>query len=225
MDNEIKKYASIIWHWAWLIILGALVVGGVAYLYNSSQTPIYSASARLLIDEAPGSDSSNDYAQLLLEQQMAATYIELIRTRPVMEEVIERLNLDITAGELSGRVSVNVPLDTQILIITVNDASPARAAALANTIGEVFTDQTEARENLRYAGPIENWQTQLEEIAQEVEAIETSINRAIGGESAEELAAISLLETQLKETQIRYTDAFNNLNELQIAQAIHVAQH
>ncbi len=219
MDNEIKKYASIIWHWAWLIILGAIVAGGVAYLYSRTQTPIYSASARLLIDEAPGSNTGNEYSQLLLEQQMAATYIELILTRPVMEETIERLGLDLTAGELSGRVSVNVPLDTQILIITVNDTSPSRAAKLANTIGEVFTDQTEARESLRYAGPIENWQTQLEEIAQDVEAIETSINRAIGGESAEELAAISLLETQLKETQIRYTDAFNNLNELQIAQA------
>jgi non-specific protein-tyrosine kinase len=124
LDNEIKEYAAIIWHWAWLIILGTLVAGGVAYLYSSNQTPIYSASARLLIDEAPGSNSGNDYSQLLLEQQMAATYIELIRTRPVMEEVIERLDLDFTPGELSGRVSVNVPVDTQILVITVNDERP-----------------------------------------------------------------------------------------------------
>ena len=221
MDNEIKKYASIIWHWAWLIVLGALVAGGVAYLYSSSQTPVYSASARLLIDEAPGSNSGNDYSQLLLEQQMATTYIELIRTRPVMEETIERLALteDLTAEELLAHTQVNVPMDTQILVITVNDPSPSRAATLANTIGEVFTDQTAIRENLRYAAPIQNWQTQLDEIATKIEGIETQINTAIGGESPEELAAMSLLETQLKETQIRYTDAFNNLNELQIAQA------
>lgn len=220
MDNEFKKYAALIWHWAWLIVLGALIAGGVAYLYSNSQTPIYSVSARLLIDEAPGGNNAgNEYSQLLLEQQMAATYIELIRTRPVMEEVIKRLGLDFTAGELASRVSVNVPLDTQILIITVNDTSPSRAAVLANTIGEVFTDQTEARENLRYAAPIENWEAQLEEIAEKIEAIETSINRITGNESAEDLAALSILETQLRETQIQYTDAFNNLNELEIAQA------
>ena len=222
MDNEVKKYASIIWHWAWLIILGALVAGGVAYIYSRSQTPIYSASARLLIDEAPGSNSGNEYSQLLLEQRLATTYIELIRTRPVMEEAIERLGLDITAGNLSGRVNVSVPPDTQIIVITVNDANPARAAALANIIGEVFTDQAEARENLRYAKPIANWQARLDETALEVEALETALNLAAEeqeADSAENIAALSLLDTQLKEAQIRYTEAFNNLNELNIAQA------
>ena len=225
MDNEIKKYASIIWHGAWLIILGALVAGGVAYLVSRSQTPIYSASARLLIDEAPGSDSSNEYSQLLLEQKLATTYIELIYTRPVMEETIKRLDLDFTstkhspAEELRQHIEVTVPANTQILVITVEDTSPSRAAAIANTIGEVFTDQTEARENLRYAAPIENWQTQLNEITEKIESIETSINLAIDNDSVTEVATLSLLETQLKEAQLRYTDIFNNLNEMQLAQA------
>ena len=222
MDNEIKKYASIIWHWTWLIILGALVAGGVAYLYNSSQTPIYSASARLLIDEAPGGNG-NEYSQVLLEQRLAKTYIQLIRTRPVMEEAIERLDADLSVGTLTGRVSVSVPPDTQILIITVKDTDPERAADLANIIGDVFTDQTETRENLRYAEPIANWQARLDETAQVVEAAELKLNlanEALGDElSPEDASSISLLDTRLKEAQIQYTEAFNNLNGLNVAQA------
>jgi len=222
LDNEIKKYASIIWHWAWLIILGALVAGGAAYLYSSNQTPIYSTSARLLIDEAPGGSSGNEYSQILLEQKLATTYIELIRTRTIMEKTIAQLGLDINPAQLTNNVSVRVPPDTQILIITVQDTDPARAAALANTIGEVFTSETEARENLRYAGPIENWRTRLEETALEVEAAEAALtvaNESQTTDSPESMVAISLLDTRLKEAQIRYTEAFNNLNELNVAQA------
>jgi len=222
LDNEIKKYASIIWHWTWLIILGALVAGGAAYLYSSNQTPIYSTSARLLIDEAPGGSSGNEYSQILLEQKLATTYIELIRTRTVMEKTIAQLGLDINPAQLTNNVSVRVPPDTQILIITVQDTDPTRSAALANTISEVFISETEARENLRYAGPIENWTTRLEETALEVETAETALtiaNESQTTDSPESMAAISLLDTRLKEAQIRYTEAFNNLNELNVAQA------
>lgn len=222
MDNELKKYAALIWHWAWLIILGALIAGGAAYLVSSNQTPIYSTSARLLIDQAPGSNSGNDYSQLLLEQKLATTYIELVRTRTIMEETIAQLGLDISPAALASNVTVNVPPDTQILIITVKDTDPERAATIANTIGEVFTRETEARQNLRYAKPIHNWQARLDETALEIEAAETALalaNDSQTADSPEGVAAISLLDTRLKEAQIRYTEAFNNLNELNVAQA------
>jgi non-specific protein-tyrosine kinase len=203
----------------WLIVLGTIVAGGVAFLISSNTTPVYQSSSRLLIDEAPGAASGNEYSQVLLEQRLTLTYIELLKTRPVLEEVIERAGLSINAGQLASRITVSAPQETQIIVITVEDPNPQRAADIANTLGTVFIDQTSERESLRYAEPIANWEERQAEVADEIEALETEINRFQGSEAAEDQAALSRLETKLQEAQIRYTEGFNNLNDLQVAQA------
>lgn len=218
---EIKAYFSILIRWLWLIVLGVLVAGGVSYLVSRNTTPVYSTSTRLLIDEAPGGASGNEYSQVLLEQRLALTYVEIIETTPILEETINRLNLDMTTGQLAGKVSISAPTDTQIIQIVVEDTNPSRAAEIANTLVDVFIQKTEERENLRYAGPISNWENRMNAIGDEIEATETEINALVGDETlnpADE-ARLSRLQTELNEQQIRYTEAFNNLNELQVSQA------
>lgn len=217
---EIKRYFELLWRWAWLIILGALIAGGAAYLISRNTTPVYQSSARLLIDEAPGSASGNDYSQILLEQRLAQTYVEILTTEPILRETISRLDLPYSSpGQLASRTTVSAPAETQIIVISVEDTDPQRAADTANTIGEVFTDKNQERESLRYAEPISNWESRIEEIGNEIEAIETEIAEVGTAETPEEQAKLSRLETQLNEAQIRYTEAFNNLNQLQLDQA------
>ncbi len=216
---DIKRYTALIWRWAWLILLGTLIAGTTAYIVSKRATPIYRSSARLLIDEAPGSATGNEYSQILLEQRLTLTYIEILKTRPVLEETIRRLGLPFSAGRLEGMISAIAPQDTQIIVLSIEDTDPVRAAEIANTLGEVFIDQNQERENLRYAEPIANWQSRQDEIGDEIESLETQINNFGLAETAEEQAAYSRLETRLKESQILYTEAFNNVNELQVSQA------
>ena len=216
---EIKRHISLVLRWAWLIILGAASFGTVTYFINQNIAPVYQASARFLIDEAPGAYSGNDYAQILLEQRLAQTYVEMINVRSVREETVQRLGLPFSADSLAGKISVSAPEDKQILVITVQDTDYQRAADIANTVGAAFIEQTEARENLRYAGPIATWQERLDEIGDEIEEIEIQINAFPTPESPQAEAALSRLQTQLNVAQIRYTEAFNNRNQLQVAQA------
>ncbi len=216
---ELKRYLGVLRRWIWLVILGAIVAGGAAYFISSNMTPVYSARSRYLIDEAPGSNNSNEYSKLLTEQKLAQTYVEIATARPVLEETIEKLDLPYSVGELRRKVSVNAPLDTQILVITTEDTDPQRAATIANTVGEVFITQNQIRENLRYAEPIGNWQQRMETISVEIENLENSIQTFEDANSDEQTTALSRLRTQLNEAQVRYTEAFNNLNQLQQAQA------
>jgi capsular exopolysaccharide synthesis family protein len=215
---EVKRYLVLLWRWSWLILLGALIAGGAAYLVNKNTMPVYRASARFLIDQAPGSTGGNDYSKLLLEQRLAQTYVELMKTTPVLQETIERLELPLTVNQLAGRIAVNAPQDTQIINVHVEDTDPLRAALIANTLGEVFIEHNQARENLRYAEPIATWERRIREVGDEIEALDTQINAAGTAETAEAQAALSRLETQRNEARIRYTDAFNKLNDLQFAQ-------
>ncbi len=216
---ELKRYFGVLIRWVWLVFLGAIIAGGAAYFISKSMTPIYSASSRYLIDEAPGSGSSNEYSQLLTEQKLAQTYVEIATARPVIEETIIRLGLPYSVNNLRNMVSVRAPADTQILIVTVEDPDPQRAANIANTVGEVFIDLNQARESLRYAEPINTWQARMDSIAVDIADIERAMSDLGEAESAEQLAILARLQTDLNEAQIRYTDAFNSLNELQQDQA------
>ena len=216
---EIKQYIALIWHWAWLIILGALLAGATAFFVNRQTTPVYSASSRLLIDEAPGTNSGNEYSQVLMEQRLALTYVELMTTRPILEKTVEVLDLPFNSNVLSGMIAVSAPQDTQIINVSVQDTDPERAAAIANTLGDVFIAENQARESLRYAEPIQNWETRIKELGDELETLEVQIKELEGAETAVEQAALSRLETERNEARIRYTDAFNNLNQLQLDQA------
>ncbi|MCA9875337.1 MAG: polysaccharide biosynthesis tyrosine autokinase [Anaerolineales bacterium] len=215
----IKDYISLVWRWAWLIILGVIVAGAGAYIFSKNTTPVYRASSRLLIDEAPGSNTGNDYSQVLFEQRLAQTYVEILTTTPILQKTVEQLDLPLSPGQLRGKITVSAPQDTQIIVITVEDTDPARTAAIANALGNVFIAENQARDSLRYAEPIGNWQGRLNEIGDTIQSLETQINELSTAESAEDLALRSRLETQLNEAQIRYTEAFNNLNQLQTDQA------
>ncbi|MEM7113141.1 MAG: polysaccharide biosynthesis tyrosine autokinase [Chloroflexota bacterium] len=216
---EIRHYIALLWRWAWLIALGAIIAGATTYLVSARTTPVYRTTARLLIDEAPGSTSGNDYSQFLLEQRLALTYVELMTTQPILEKTIEELDLPLTVNQLRGSVTVSALQETQIINISVEHTDPEQAAAIANALGTVFIAENQNRESLRYAEPIQNWEQRIQELGDEVEALDVKISELGTPERAAGQAALARLETERNETRIRYTDAFNALNRLQLDQA------
>ncbi len=214
---EIKQYIAILRRWAWLILLGAVISGTVAYVVSINQDRVYRATARYLIDEAPGSGIGNEYSQILFAQRLAQTYVQVMKTTPILQETANRLGLpDNVARQLGSMVTVSAPPDTQILVVSVEDTDPQRAALIANTVGQAFIDINQERSTSRYAAPIANWENRLEEISLEITAIETELAALGTPATAEGRAEKSRLELRLNEARIRYTDTFNNLNRLQL---------
>lgn len=195
-------------------MLGAVVAGALVFVISANSTPVYRSTLQLLIDEPPGS-SGSDYTQLLLEQRLALTYSEIIKTRSVLEETINTLGLPHSTAQLQRMVSTSVLRDTKVIDVSVEDTDPVRVAKIANTIGEVFIRQNHERESLRYAEPIANWEERASDIAGEIEAVEEQIE----SQGGEEPAGVSLLETQLAELKSRYGDALDNINALLAEQA------
>lgn len=217
---EIRKYVALLWQWAWLVILGVVIAAGVAYIVSINTTPVYQASARLLIDQAPGA-SSNTYADVLTIEKISQTYVELLTVSDVLNEVITELNLPTEASGLRRQISASAPADTQILNITVQDTNPERAAAIANSTAEAFIRYNERTQLERYADPMANLQTELNTVGDQIELIETNINTlASSGElSPAQQADLSRLETQLKEQQTVYNNIFNDLQGLRVKSA------
>ncbi|HSM56628.1 MAG TPA: polysaccharide biosynthesis tyrosine autokinase [Candidatus Sulfomarinibacteraceae bacterium] len=215
---EIRRYVAIIQRWFWLLLLATVLAGGTAYIVSIQTTPVYRSTARLLIDQAPGS-GGNEYAQVLLEQRLATTYVELIKLTTVMVESVERLDLPLRPEQLAAKLTVSAPPETQLIVLSAEDNNPERAALIANTVAEVFIDQNQARQASRYEESIRNWRDRMADLREEISELEALISEFGEPTTVQEEVELSRLETDLREAEIRYTDAFNNLEQLRVEQA------
>ena len=160
---ELKQYWAIVWRRKWLVILGTILAATVAYWTSSMQVPIYKASTTLLINEAPEGRTA-DYTSLLVSERLAQTYAQMFTKRPVLEETSQRLGMDKLDVQM-GSISVQPVPNTQLLIVSVEHSGPEWAAAIANTLVEVFADQNEAMQQNRFAASKDSLNQELESLS------------------------------------------------------------
>jgi len=118
-----------------LVLMFALVGGCIAAAYTQFlMTPIYSSTSSILVLSKETTLTS--LADLQLGASLTSDYTVLITSTPVMEQVSD-LDLDMTAEQLKGSVSINNPTDTRILEITVNNTDSKMAKKIVDEIANV----------------------------------------------------------------------------------------
>lgn len=206
MENELKRYGAILWHWVWLIVLGTVLGAGAAYVSSRLTTPVYAASTTLLINEAPSSGKTTDYTSILTSERLARTYSEMMTKGPVMEEVVTALGLDVKPEALARRVSVNLVRDTQLVVLQVEHEDPLTAKNLANTIPVKFAQKNAELQANRYADSKANLIKEIATLKDQITAKQDAINAVGTQKTAANDAEISRLNSEL--TQLRQSSAF-----------------
>jgi non-specific protein-tyrosine kinase len=224
MDNNIieertsaetfSDYANLLWHWAWLLILCALLAGGTAYWVSRNQTPIYQASTLVMIDAAPSTQTVT-YTALTTSEQLAATYAKVMTTTPVLDGVAERLGL--AAFPLTASVQVQPILNTQLMTVVVQDTDPKRAALLANTLVQVFSDQIQADQASRYADSKKGLEDQLVSLEQQIQT--TSDDLAALGNGASNQSRQDQLQTALAQYRQSYASVLQSYEQIKLTEA------
>ena len=132
----------------WLLIVSMTILGiGAATAFSLLSTPVYRAETQLFVSAAGGGTGITDaYQSGLFSQQRVKSYAQIIDSPQVLDPVIERLGLKITAEKLGESVSATAPLDTVLIDVRVDNTSPTRARDLANAIGEEFSSRVKALE-------------------------------------------------------------------------------
>jgi len=134
---EILRYARFLRRWWWLLVAGLLLGGATSYVVSHLLTPIYRASATVLVNETqvPGTIAYND---ILTSERLTGTYRELIKKRPVMETVIAELALPFGPEELAGMIDVEVVGNTQLLRVSAESSDPEQARLIADAAANAF---------------------------------------------------------------------------------------
>lgn len=64
-----------------------------------------------------------------------------MESRPVLEEVIKNLKLDLKYEDLLKKIEISNPADTRIITITVTDPDPKMAKTITDEVAEVASDR------------------------------------------------------------------------------------
>ena len=133
-----------LWSKKFFIAFVGLLVGTIALLGSVFFIkPKYTSTTRIYV-VSRSSDTTLTNQDLQAGSYLVNDYKEVITSSEVLASVIDQEKLSMSAGQLSGEISVNIPTDTRVISISVTDTDAQRACDIANTVREVAAEKIKA---------------------------------------------------------------------------------
>lgn len=117
-------------------LIGAVIMNAYSYFLVR---PTYKSIAKMYVVSA-SKNSVVDLDALNIGTSLTADYEQLMLSYPVLEQVINKLNLDMDSDTLAKMITLENPTDTRILNINVVSTDPKSARDIANTLMDVSVD-------------------------------------------------------------------------------------
>lgn len=127
----------------WLIALAAVIGAGAGLAYSqiSRPVPMYRATTKMYVTGMETAVPTS--AGFSLGKQVISNYMEIIRSRPVLEQVIEELGLNMGYRQLLNCISFRTPDNTAMLELTIAFPDPQWAKTVVDKLAEVSADKAE----------------------------------------------------------------------------------
>lgn len=123
-----------------IIIAVALVFAlGAGIIVQFFITPLYEATTSVYLVSA--NDSLLSMSDLQISSDIAPDYVDIIKSRTMLEHVINDMNLEYEYEVLKGKVTVVNPANTHIIKITITDPSPTLARDIANNLASYAVER------------------------------------------------------------------------------------
>ena len=124
--------------WILVACIFAVIIGNTYTLLR--RVPMYRSNTTIVLVSENKNEGYNT-SELQLNKNLVSTYSEIIKSRKVLEPVLNNLNLDYSYGALKSNVSVSSVTNTEIIKIAVADKDPETATKIADEIAKVFTEE------------------------------------------------------------------------------------
>ena len=112
-------------------------------------TPVYEVKTTMMAygaDKKLESDS-NSLTEIQTNLKLINTYNDLIKSDKILEKVLNELELDMTMGQLAGKINVSNNKESHVIYISVKDTDPYRAAEIANMTAQIFEKEIQQEMN------------------------------------------------------------------------------
>ena len=134
IEIDLVELLGVILHNLWIIIVSGVIVAAAALLVSYFIiTPKYESVTKIYVISKTNADTMT-YSDLQAGSTLTKDYKELVKSRPVLEEVLAETGIDIELKDLEEQITVEVPTDTRIVSITVEDKDPYEARIIADSV-------------------------------------------------------------------------------------------
>ena len=134
IEIDLVELLGVILHNLWIIIVSGVIVAAVALLVSYFIiTPKYESVTKIYVISKTNADTMT-YSDLQAGSTLTKDYKELVKSRPVLEEVLAETGIDVELKDLEEQITVEVPTDTRIVSITVEDKDPYEARIIADSV-------------------------------------------------------------------------------------------
>ncbi|MCI2106839.1 MAG: Wzz/FepE/Etk N-terminal domain-containing protein [Intestinimonas sp.] len=142
-EIDLKKLLAIIRQKFAMIVLCTCVIGVGTFLVNEFLiTPVYSASASMYVyNGKKGAGDTVTTTELNASQQLVQTYIVVLSSDTVLNQVSEQLNGAYTPDEIRKMLTASDISGTEAFQVTITNENPDTAQEIANTIARVAPDE------------------------------------------------------------------------------------
>ncbi|PKR77822.1 capsular biosynthesis protein [Halalkalibacillus sediminis] len=123
-----------------IITLSFVLIGLVYTLFFT--TPQYEASSQFIVNQSVEQESTRyDVNEIRSSVELINTYNVILTSPVILNEVINKLDLDITSNQLASKINVSSASGSQVVNVRVTDSDPAQVAHIANLTVETFRDE------------------------------------------------------------------------------------
>jgi succinoglycan biosynthesis transport protein ExoP len=228
--------ASIIRRW-WLLVLMTGLAAAAGYTVSQRQTPVYTATTTIMVGQFI-QVTELDKADILANETLIETYADMARRQPVLQAVIDDLNLTpLSWKALKKRVKVQPVAGTQLFQIKVEANSPEVARIIADEVARQLillspttAEDPEKTENQEFARQrLKNLRTKIEAGQEQLVSLEAAMDTSLSVQQIKDLQEqINTLENLISGWGNSYSqlllflernDKFNSLTIIEPAQA------
>lgn len=127
----------------YMIILITFFIVALGMCYSIVfKKPVYTSSSTIVLASSDSNGSaSSAQIDVAVNQKLVGTYREIVKSRSILESVIDSLDLNYTYEQLSSKVSVSSITDTEIIKISVTDGDPKQAKSIARSVASTFSKE------------------------------------------------------------------------------------
>ena len=125
-----------------IIVLAAILMALVAFVGTKLfVTPMYTSVTKMYVLAKDDNNTSSTSSNLTAGSMLTKDYMELVKSRPVLEKAISVLNLKMEPEQLAGMITAETPTDTRIMSISVQSSNPKQAKEIADAVRDAVSVQ------------------------------------------------------------------------------------
>jgi polysaccharide biosynthesis transport protein len=204
---DLRDFSALLWRRRWVIMGIVLAVVAAAIALSYFQTPVYEAKASVLVEAPPANGGVPVSPNMATEKLVGGS-------PAVAKTMADTLKLAESPSALLRNLSVDVPVETEVLTFTYSDPSPEEARRRAEAFAKAYLEFREQKFVLDASSSRTSLQVQVRTLNTQLEKINAKLSSAQGA------AQQSLLQSQATAVSSQIMILGTRLAELSVSENV-----